>query len=360
MSVKRELQTARQLIRLGLDDEARDILHTIDHPTAEKWLNQLESAQHKEELDDAEDNTPQQATTNPLFIIVGSAFVIVLLVMGISALSIPNPPRRDVAQVAVVGDCDAQSWVDAVGGHMANVVNYNLFQMVTYDGSGILVLLPDAKNNLVASIQADIVTVQNTPVPGCIANAREHLLSSLNHLLDGTLNFDPNNPTPTFNSLARAVEQSQAVLQVLEPYDVRYVGLSRVAESQLTDSECPAYEWVFQQMYRETQLVLMVFFTQSIFNQPNGIATAQATLQHIDSQTARLRDTTPPACLEDARTHLLTMMDELAGVFEALLDNDQVRASRHNNALNDALLEFYITIQELGVNIQPFGYGIGS
>jgi hypothetical protein len=42
MTPKEKMEQARSLIQIGRFDEARDLLRTVDHPTAQKWLDKID------------------------------------------------------------------------------------------------------------------------------------------------------------------------------------------------------------------------------------------------------------------------------------------------------------------------------
>lgn len=78
MSVKDEMMKAKQLIQAKKYEDARALLTTIDHPTAEKWLSKLPASEGKPKV---------EAKRNPLanlgFAIL--QFAIALFVAGFFA-----------------------------------------------------------------------------------------------------------------------------------------------------------------------------------------------------------------------------------------------------------------------------------
>lgn len=361
-TLKKQMQVVQKLIKLNRFDEARDVLMTISHKKAKQMLKAInkkspERDEYTGEDDDEDDLSPRTAKGSPnLVFIVTSLLVLIAILGGGVAASTQEVELLTGSTVVTVDDCGVQRWYNTSNGAFADMTSFSLFGLIYVSGNR---YYTDqiAQQNVVEYFQERINTLEALDTPECAQQAKEYLVAALTASMLAAQRFDVDSPSPAFYQMGQMLDNQLLAARELQSLNVRFAGPDVQAVDMLTDTSCPAYEWVMRQLYIDNQFMLMVFVFDDIFEGSNLLDSIYNYIRSLRQQEVYLKNSTPPPCLGQAREHLVDAIGYYAMMFEAATGSDQYGVQVHNDSALEALGKFYDEIEALGLDPHQFGRG---
>jgi hypothetical protein len=132
--LKEKFAVAKAFIDDKQYGEARTILKTIDHPTADKWLAKLDEIAPEEVVVEKGAN-PLRKMSKKYWAIAGAVLLVIVIVFVVSRLLAPTGPTREDVYNMIYDRCSIVETSTEEDCHRhANIYAYNdyFFEMVTY------------------------------------------------------------------------------------------------------------------------------------------------------------------------------------------------------------------------------------
>lgn len=382
-SVKEQLQQARDLIQQERYNEARRILRKVDHPTAQKWLDQLDTLEGKR----APASRSRSGRGGARRVLVRLLMVVVVfgLIAGIYVLYENGTLSQFLAtpeptQVALGPDgrplptptpepsstpipCEPQLWWDeqeATAAAFLNPAPLRTRNETDYQAA-------------VDSLRESQAAFAEVTYPDCLADLHRQILAymdtqlaRLDLLQTRTIAFGSNDTLEPDairqygDSTTNALEQMRVVANTLAALQIDYddsgTGFSRTvveiinaeqppvtdesATPEITPNEtavvvCPSLRWLYTEYLPSSSLIRR---GQDILRSNTADTEATSGLVFdLQREAQRLSGQTEPACLDTERGLLIQTNQALAGALQNLLDNDSAGLQENRNTFNDAL-----------------------
>lgn len=370
MSEEKQLRAIQKMIKAGMYDEARSALLSIDHPTANKWLKRLnqisppktkirsrpQKSQRKEKLktedylvDDVQPTANSKAT----------AIVIIAVLIGIGALLVGGAfmlTQSSDVELPIATDntgCGAQTWVNEVDGSFNDIYRYNLWEMIFYNPStGLLQVDEDLRTQQIADLEDRLKGIEDSTPPDCVAGVRYKLVEVYEAQILATKILDINNPIQAFGLFGKTLRLMKEAGTELIELGAQFRRIDGASINQVVDPECPAYEYVTRTMYVDNQFVVMLLVDPQV----GSLDAFYSLIRDLAQQYYRvLDDPNVPPCLWEVRNQFVEMIDGMQRALEAATGADAYGFEVHFTRFTDALDQFYVEIEKVGLDPVQFG-----
>jgi hypothetical protein len=319
------LGAAKHLIRQRRYDEARTLLQSLDHPTARRWLAQLDRVAPLRPV-------PRSPLLPWIAAAVLSFAVIVLAGYALVARFFPaNIPLANAAT------CAAQEWYDQVSGRVpALALDLGLSQN---DAS--------ATNRTLAALRKQRAIIEGITYPNCVQRARASLLNSLD---ENILALQHADTISLYSHLLNGLTSLKDTFARLGTFSVHL----SAADSDLAAGllgECPARLWVLQNMFVGSnfmQLFLKEGYLRGLVGRDDAL---QAQIFQLNNARRALQNTTPPPCLAKAKDYMLGAMEAGVATLDAVRGKDPNGVSLHQRSMTEQFLKFADQLQLIGVDV---------
>lgn len=386
MSVKDQLAEAKDLISQKRFDEARYVLSNIDHPTAKQWLAKLNKVAPPSNIDLPADDewartarknrnkarpTPApaskakngaNASLSPTMI--GIVVVVLLAVGGLLAFVMLNPDTSPFAPADETG-CGAQDWYNTFSGTIGDVAFFDPWSVVDYDATAEtlgMVTIPGAISTRRSFLDQRIAAVQASPAPDCIAGVDDSLIAALEAQRNVVDRLEADSPNTAFYYIGVSIDSAKQAFNEMLSVGVNFRGSDSNAITQLTDPTCPALDWAFKVMYTENQFLVLVLNIDDVIA---ATSTRSAVINYstdLSQQEVQLKyNIATPACMQDAKTHLLAAMESYRGVLDSIrgdpINSLTTAIPYHAERIESEMSAFYQELSNHGVSPQQFAAG---
>jgi hypothetical protein len=344
MTTKEKMLEARRLIQEKQYDQARAILRTVQHPTAEQWLAKLDAiAPEEPEIEIAPTRAApakkgKSGRGDMLFwgVIGVVSFVIVVLV----GFLLVRQFAPSAAPGAAPDGCDAQSWYNTITSNISRLgVAYSLSDT-----------LDERIDSLAKHLSAQRDSIGNVTYSKCVEGARADLLSSVDSMLKFTQVWK-NNGTDVYKPLLDAVTSVRDAYSQLQRLGVRLNEADAKFYDQLA-GECPVELWTLQNVLAGNdffRLLAKPDFTRDPARYEDAL---QTYIFKLNNARRALNLASTPPCLAKAKTYMLQVMDAGVAMFDAVRGKDINGIRVHARELSAAYTSYSDEMQNLGVDME--------
>jgi hypothetical protein len=384
-TVKEQLQQARDLIQEERYNEARKILRKIDHPTAQKWLDQLDTLEGKR----SSSPRPERSRSSSGSGVRRVLFRLILLVIVLGLIGggyvlyqdgtlsglFPTPEPTRVAlgpdgrplptptpePSATPVPCEPQVWWDEQEARVIGFINPEAMRTRSDENY----------QAAVEVLRASRATFAETPRPDCLADLHSRIGAIMDTQLarldlpqtrmiafGQTETLEADQIRQYGDMTATLLEQMTSVANTLTALEVDYddsgTGLSRtivalvnaeqppLVNNTATDEAvptiepvCPSLRWLYTEQFPASY---MIGRGQNVLrNNTADPETTPALIFDLQREAQRLSGQAEPACLTAERQLLGETYQTLATSLQSLLDGDSNALRTNRQAFEDAL-----------------------
>jgi hypothetical protein len=342
MTTKAKMLEARRLIEAKQYDEARAILRTIQHPTAEQWLAKLDAiAPEEPEIDIA----PARATPTRnaksgsgdilFWGVTGVVSFVIVLLVGFLLVRQFAPSAAPGA--AAPDGCEAQSWYNTVTSNLSHLgVAYSLSNT-----------LDEQIDSLAQHLSAQRDSIANIGYPKCVEAARANLLSSVDSMLNFTRVWKSNG-TDVYNPLLDAMTSTRDAFSTLQRLGVRLNDADAKFYDQLAGA-CPVEFWTLQNVLAGNDFFRLFAKPDFMYDPSRYEDALQTYIFKLNNARRSLNLASTPPCLAKAKTYMLQVMDAGIAMFDAVRGQDRNGVQLHARELSAAYTSYSDEMKNLGV-----------
>jgi hypothetical protein len=391
-SVKEQLQEARDLIQDERYNEARRILRKIDHPTAQKWLDQLDTLEGKRGRASSGSRSRSGGGGGVRRVIVRLLMVVIVLGLVAGAYVLYENgtlnqlfPTPEPTRVALGPDgrplptptpepsatpipCEPQVWWDEQEDRVTAFVNPEPLRTRT----------DEAYQTALDALRVSRNTFSSVSFPDCLADlynristymdtqlARLDLPQTRSIALGETDALEPDQIRQYGDITATSLEQMTAVANTLTELGIDYddsgQGFSRTIVAMVNAEQpdpnatpeagvtpeplCPSLRWLYTEYLPSTYLIAR---GQSVAR--NNTVDAEQTpplVFDLQREAQRLSGQTEPACLETQRLLIIETNEVLATTLQNLLNSDTQTARTNRQVFEEKLADLTEAVREL-------------
>jgi hypothetical protein len=324
-SFETHLGAAKHLIRQRRYGEARALLQSIDHPTARRWLAQLDRVVPSQPAPRLRLLPWLAAAVLAFAVIVGVGYT---LVARFFPASIP---------LANAANCAAQEWYDQVSGRVPMLaLDLGFSQNDTA-----------ATSRTLATLRKQRGIIETITYPNCVQRARASLLNSLD---EDILALQYADTVDLYGHLLNALTSLKDTFAQLGAFGVHLSAADASLAAGLS-GECPARLWVLQNVFVGNdfmQLFLKEGYLRGLVGHDDAL---QAQIFQLSNARRALQNTPPPPCLAKAKTYMLGAMDSGVATLDAVRGHDPNGVSLHQRSMTEQFLKFADQLQLIGVDV---------